>query len=112
MGFFSERVKGETNAFALAQRCMQPYFDTHPAVCEALCGSVDDKGVYVVAPMSIALSVENGGLMFRISSKLSQEAFFGQVRDASQIFDSIEVALAKGEYKAIENKYRETGLKY
>lgn len=112
MAFFASRVKGETNAYSLAQRCMEPWFDKCPAVCEALCGCVDDKGVYIVPPMSIAVSIENGQLMFRISSKLSEEAFFGQIRDASQILDSIEIALVKGDYKAIQNKYRETGVPY
>jgi hypothetical protein len=106
MAFFSKRIKGETTPYMLAQKCMEAFFDPCPAVSEALCGTIDNEGKYEVPPMSIALSIENGQLMFRISSSLSEEAFFGSVRDPLHIFTSIEHALTVGEYKAIPNKYR------
>jgi len=112
MAFFASRVKGETDAIALAYRALEPFLKTCPNVCEALGGSVDDEGKYIVPPMSIAISCENGQLMFRISSSLSTEAFFGTIKDGLHILDSIEFALTTGAYKAIENKYRKTDVNF
>lgn len=112
MGFFTQRKDGETDAFQLAFRCLEPFWKPCPAVCEALAGAVDDDGKYIVPPMSIAISVENGNFMFRISSKDADEAFFGTIKDPKQILDSVELALMKGEFKAVPNKYKNTGLAY
>lgn len=112
MGFFTQRSKGESDAIALAYRCMEPFLETCPGVCEALCGVVDDEGKYIVPPMSIAISTENGQLMFRISSKSSPEAFFGTIKDGKEIFNSVELALMTGQFKAIPNKYKDTGIPY
>lgn len=112
MAFFTQRVKGETDAYNLALRCLEPFHQSCPGVCEALCGAIDEEGKYVVPPMSIAISTENGQLMFRISSSLSDEAFFGSIKDGKQIFDSIELALMTGQYKAIPNKFKKTDIPY
>jgi len=110
MAFFSARAKGEIDPLALAQKNLEFLRDSCPAIFEALCGSIDADGKWIVKPMTLSIYTENGLLMFRISSSFSDECFFGTVREPSQLFDSIEVALARGEFKATVNKYSKTDL--
>jgi hypothetical protein len=110
MAFFTKRAKGEIDPLALAQKNLEFLRDSCPAVFEALCGAVDAEGGWIVKPMTIGLYTENGLLMFRITSKFSDESFFGTVKNPSQLFDSIEFALATGEFKATVNKYSQSDL--
>lgn len=78
-----------------------------PTLVEAMTGSVDDKGSWVMGPATLMMFVEGGKLKFCLSPKYTAKVCFGPVDDVERPFLAIEKALQDGrcEWKARAGKH-------
>lgn len=108
MASYADRFKGKDEQLPLAYAAVEPLRDICPSVREIFCGVLNDDGTELVKPASVTFFMDGNRLKFVIRPKSQGEVGWGIVSECRKPFESIELALAKGEVDWKSDKYAQS----
>lgn len=109
MASYADRFKKPDEQLPLAYAAIEPLRDICPSVRELFCGVFDDEGTEIVKSASLTFFLDGNRLKFVIRPKGHGEQGWGVVNECRNPFESVELALIKGEVEWKESKIAQAG---